>query len=130
HLVYYVLSTSAPPTGTYTLSLHDALPIWRPRDDGGEEREGVHEDRPRPGDAARDREIGAREVHVTGLAVKGDGNRLPLARQAAELPQEVQVPGLAAQLPVGDAAEADRFLESDHLADRRLLGGPELASAR
>src|SRR5207247_10539457 len=96
----------------------------------GEEREGVHEDRSRPGDAARDRERRAREVDVTGLAVKGDGNGRPLARQATEREQEVQVPGRTAQLPVGDPVEPDGLLKSDHLANRLVLGGPELSSVR
>ncbi len=69
-------------------------------------------------------------MHVPGRAVKGNRNVLPLAREAPELEQEVHVPGLAAQLSVGDALETGRFLQGDHLPDGGVLGGAKIALAR
>src|SRR5256712_3796882 len=81
--------------------------------------------RSRPRHPAGDREVGPGEVDVAALAVERDGNRLALARPAAELEQEVHVPRLAAVLAVGDALQPDLFLELHDLADGGVLGHPQ-----
>src|SRR5205823_14858773 len=66
---------------------------------------------------------------VAALAVEGDGDRLALARPAAQLEQKVHVPGLAAVLAIGDALKADVLLQLHHLADRRVFLGRQLFGA-
>src|SRR5262249_5698900 len=66
-----------------------------------------------------------REVDLARPAVKADRDRLPLARPPGEPEEEVHVPGLPAQLAVGDAAQTRRLLERNDLSNGGILGGAE-----
>src|SRR5439155_25165616 len=75
HLHYSSLLTPPPPPSTYTLSLHDALPIWR-RSAGQEARALLGAGGGRPRRSGRPRRRGAhargrrRGVHPRGAAVR------------------------------------------------------------
>ena len=69
-------------------------------------------------------------MHLAAAAAERDGNRLALADEAAELREEVHVPGGPPLLSVGDPLQARRLLQRDGLADRRVLGRAEVGSAR
>jgi hypothetical protein len=61
------------------------------------------------------------------LVTERDPDRVILdLADAAELVDEVHVPGLAAQLAVGHRAQPDLTLHPDHLADGSVLGRREL----
>src|SRR5207248_11150046 len=75
-----LLSTHPATTGTYPLSLHDALPIWA--DAGDQRRRPRHAPR---GDAARHARAGDGEVLLAPLqlpALLGRGGRLHARSQA------------------------------------------------
>jgi len=94
-----------------------------------QEPERVHEDRRGPAHARGDCEIGPREVHVARAPVEGHRQLAPLAGEPAEPGEEVHVPGLAAHLAVGDALEPGLLLQTDRVANRRVLGGAERGRA-
>src|SRR5204863_1821976 len=61
-----------------------------------------------------------REVDVAGVAVEADRDAA-LGLHALELGQEVDVEIRATELAVGDAAQAQVLLESDDVANCRIL---------
>ena len=65
-----------------------------------------------------------REIDVARVAVEADRDPA-LGLDAVELRQEVDVEVGAAELAVGDAAQAQVLLELDDVADRRVFDAPE-----
>jgi hypothetical protein len=100
--------------------------LGRARDRRFQERERRDEDRMRPRDPARDGQIRPGEEDLARRPTEGDGQRLARAGEAAELGQEVHVPGLAPELAIRDALEARVLLELHDVADARVLGVREL----
>src|SRR6185312_8314948 len=87
----------------------------------GQEQEVVGEDRLFELDPAGDRHPRRVERGLARLVVHGDAQLLVGLRDAAELVDEVHVPGPAAELAVGGRLEADALLHRDRLHDRRVL---------
>ena len=80
-----------------------------------------------------------REVDVALVAVKMHGDVLLDLAHAADLVQEIHVPGRAAEFAIGDALQAELFLHRHDVANRIVFGlaqrrrhrcGPALCSAR
>ena len=69
---------------------------------------------------------GRRELDVALLIVKASLLPVLVGRHAADLVQEVHVPGAPAELAVGDAFEADVFLHLHDVADRAVFDAASL----
>ena len=73
-----------------------------------------------------DAERRRRELDVALLVVKRDLDLLVRGIDAVKLVDEVHVPGGATELAVGRGLQANLFLHADRVADRVVLGRPQL----
>ena len=86
----------------------------------------IDKDRVRPGELAGDLQGLRRIFHRALLTLEP---RLDLGRNdfdVGELPEEVDVPGIATELAIGRRLQADIFLKFHRLADRLILHGAQL----
>ena len=98
----------------------------RAADGIGEKREVLAEDRVVKRQALVHARPRRRELDRAPVVAEARLHRVLRALDAAELVDEVHVPGGAAQLPVGDRAQADLLLHRDRVANRLVLGGAQL----
>jgi hypothetical protein len=91
-----------------------------------QELEGVAEDRLRQGDAVVHPQSGSLEVKLPLFVGEMDLELLVGLGDAAELVDEVHVPGGAAELPVGGRLEPYSLLHGDDLADALVLESAQL----
>ena len=75
------------------------------------------------------RAAGVNSISPAGV-VEPHGQVARRLADAAELVDEVHVPGRAAELAVGRRLQADVLLHRDHLGDGRVLDGPQLRRRR
>ena len=100
--------------------------VPRAGDGVGEEREVLAEDRVVQRQALVHARPGRRELDRAPVVAEAGLHRVLRALDAAELVDEVHVPGGAAQLAVGDRAQTDLLLHRDRVANRLVLRGAQL----
>jgi hypothetical protein len=84
------------------------------------------EDRVVHPELARDPDRGRGELDVAGLVVEHAPQVLFGLLHPGNLVYEVHVPGGPPELAVGDRAQPDVVLHPDRVADRVVLGGPQV----
>ena len=92
-----------------------------------QEIEVVAEDAAVEREAAFDLEARGREIHIALVAVKVHGDVLLNLAHAADLVEEVHVPGRAAEFAVGDALQAQLFLQFHDIANGDVFGLAQIA---
>ena len=95
-----------------------------------QEIEVVAEDAAVEREPAFDLEPRGREIHIALVAVKVHGDVLLDLAHAADLVEEIHVPGRAAELAVGDALQAQLFLQLHDVANGDVFGLAQIGGAQ